>query len=306
VSTDEAIMLASTIAGAFGGDALPPDLAPRVEKAISDESPAFVLVGNEQQALVCLAAAALAVVQAPLGAEPGWTTADALAASLWSALTLQDQVEHAKTEELRQDLIEACRDRVRRVAKATRERVDVPDVGTLTIPESDAGGGRANTAYKRATAPVIKALVDNQDMDREEINFLWWIIADYSDILDAALGDQELFCRAVAAGLEGATMLHRLPSDGLRHAVLRKVGTSEVVSLEALIEKLEPSRAKLRERLRDNWAADYPLVFPLIASLVADDHRPATAVALDARGWGARALLEASIVAMEDNFAGNA
>lgn len=304
LGTHEAISLASAIAGGFDGAELPEDLGQRVEKAISDESAAFVLKGKELHAQVCLAVAALAIVQGQLVHQRGWTTADALAASLWSALTLQDQVEQAKLEELRQDLIEACRARVKHVAKTSRERVAVPDVGSLTIPEDDPASTRANTAYKKATAPVIAALKTNQELDREELDFLWWTIADYSEILDCALADRDPFSRAIASGLEGATMLCRLPNDGLRHAVLRHVGASENMSLVALIPALGEWRAKLAESHTNGWATDFPLVFPLISSLIADEHRPAVAIELDARGWGARALLEGSIVAMEDRFAG--
>lgn len=304
--THEAIAIAEAITTSFGGGELPADLGRMVEAAISAESAAFILQGKEQQALVCLAVAALATVKKPLSNDAGWTTADALAASLWSALTLQDQVDHAKTEELRQDVIEASRGRVGLIAKAARKRVEVPDVGTLTISESDPAGGRANAAYKKATAPVIGALKTNQEFDREEVDFLWWVIADYSDALDCALGDRELFTRAVAGGLEAATMLRALPGDGFRHAVLRQVGASKRITLAALIASLAEWRAKLRELHADGWAKDFPLVFPLIASLVSDEHMPATTVELDARGWGARALLEASMVAMEDRVTGAA
>lgn len=306
MSTHKAIELAAAIAGGFGGAELPGDLAKQIETAVSAESAAFVLKGKELQAQVCLAVAALGVVEAPVTDSFGWTTADALAASLWSALTLQDQPEHAKIEELRQDLIEACRTRVGQVAKIARQRVDVPDVGRLTIPESDPAGNRANTAYRKATAPVIAALKTNQELDHEEIDFLWWATADFSKILNSALGDQEPFTRAIASGLEGATMLCRLPGDGFRHAVLRHVGASQTMSLVELIAALAEWRTKLREPHANGWATDFPLVFPLISSLIADEHRPATAVELDARGWGARALLEASILAMEDRSAGGA
>jgi len=306
VSTREAIALAAKVAAVFDGAALPQELATHIEKAISDESAAFVLKGKELQAQVCLAVAMIAIVREPVADGPGWATADALAAALWSALSLQEQCDQANLEELRQDLIEACRVRVTQVAKTARKRKFVPDVGTLTIPEEEPGSTKANTAYRRATAPVIAALKTNQGLDHEELNFLWWVIADYSEILGCALADREPFIRAIASGLEGATMLYRLPSDGHRHAVLRHVGVSENMSLQALIRSLGEWRAKLSAPHAHGWVTDFPLVFPLISSLIGDEHQPATAVELDARGWGSRALLEASIVAMENRFAGAA
>lgn len=304
ISTREAIELAATVASCFVGAALPDILAVQVERAISNESAAFVLKGRELQAQVCLAVAVIAIVKVPVAEGPSWTTANAIAASLWSALSLQKQCEHATLEDLRQDLIDVCRARVAEVAKVARKRMSVPDVGTLTIPEDNPGNTKANTAYRKATAPVIAALKTNQGLDHEEINFLWWVIADYSEILGCALADQKPFIRAIASGLEGATMLYRLPSDGLRHAVLRHVGASDNISLEALIGSLGEWRAKLRAPYADGWVTTLPLVFPLISSIVDDKYQPMNTVQLDARGWGGRALLEASILAMENQFAG--
>lgn len=306
ISTREAIALAAKVAAGFGGAALTEKLAEQIEEAISEESAAFVLKGKELQAQVCLAVAMIAIVREPVADGPGWTTGDALAAALWSALSLQEQCDQAKLEVLRQDLIEVCRARVAQVAKAARKRKTVPDVGTLNIPEEAPGSTKANTAYRRATAPVIAALKTNQGLDHEEVNFLWWVIADYSEILGCALADREPFIRAIASGLEGATMLYRLPSDGLRHAVLRHVGASENMSLQALIASLGKWRTKLSASYVHGWVTTFPLVFPLISSLIGDEHQSSTAVELDARGWGARALLEASIVVMEDRFAGAA
>jgi hypothetical protein len=306
ISTREAIALSAAVANGFGGVALPEKLAEQIEKAINNESAAFVLKGKELQAQVCLAVALIAILERPVVDGPGWTTADAFAASLWSALSLQEQCEHAKIEELRQDIIEVCRAWVAQVSKAARKRMTVPDVGTLTIPEEEPGSTKANTAYKRATAPVIAALKSNQELDHEEVNFLWWVIADYSEILNCALADREPFIRAIASGLEGATMLYRLPSDGLRHAVLRHVGASEKMSLQGLIGSIGEWRPKLSAPHVHGLATTFPLVFPLISSLIDDEHQPASAVKLDARGWGGRALLEASIVAMENRFSGAA
>lgn len=305
LTTRQAIEAAASIAASFGGDDLGLVLAPMAEKAISDQSPAYILKGKEQQAVVCLAVAALALVREPSDGG-GWAAADALAVSLWSAMTFQDQVEHVKLEELRKDLIEACRTRVRDVATAARRRQEVPDVGTLTISESDSAGTRANNAYRKATAPVITALKENQDLDREELDFLWWVLSEYSDLLGCPLTDRNSYCRAIAAGLEGASLLRRLPGDGFRHAVLRTVEPSADISLAALLETLGADCAELGKVHEGDWAVAIPAVFPLISSLASADLVVPCGIELDARKWGARALLEASIITMEDRTAGAA
>lgn len=306
LTTKQAVEAAASIAACFGGGELGSFLSPKAEKAISDESAAFVLNGNEQQAVICLAVGAIALVQEAAIKGGGWSPPDALAASLWSALTFQDQLDNPHMEELRKDLIEVCRKRVRDVAHVARQRQDVPDVGTLTIPENDAAGSRANTAYKKATAPVITALKENQDLDREELDFLWWVLSEYSGLLECPLPDREPYCRAIASGLEGATLLRRLPGDGFRHAVLRRVETTDGLSLAALVDKLGTERAELGKSLEGSWGAQLPHVFPLIATLVSGEVVGGCTIELDARNWGARALLEGAIIAMENRTVGAA
>ncbi len=296
----EAIKVAAHVADILAGADLPADLSAQAEKAISDKSPAFVIAGKEQQAAVCLAVTALALARSEVKEDAGWSAADAMAAALWSALTLQDPVDHALIEDLRQDLIEACRDRVRLVAKVSRVRHHVPDVGTLTISEDAPTTTRAQNAYKRATAPVIAALKKNADIDREELDFLWWVLADYSEVLDCPLVDREPMCRAVAAGIEGASMLRRLPSDGLRHAVLRLIGQSDEKSLAELVEHLGGNRQALGKFFLNSWAKDVPTVFPLLSALASEGVPVGSSSRLDARGWGSRALLEASMVEIEN------
>ena len=301
-----AIAVAAALVGALDGVKLPPELSKTIEKAISDESPAFELPGQELQGAVCGAVAALdSVRNAPVG-DSGWSAPDAMAAALWSGLALQDALDSALVEVLRTDLLDACRDRVRTVAKRARDRHQVPDVGTLTISETDPVGGKPQAMYKRATAPVVKALKENADLDREEIDFLWWALGDHSDLFDCPLAEKGEMSRAVAVGIEGASKLRRLPSDGHRHVVLRQIGDSESLTLENVIAKLADDRARLAQGFTDSWAMEHPSVFPLINALPTGGKLQVSSIALDARGWGTRALLEAAIIRLEDRLGGTA
>ena len=300
----EAINVAAVLVNALAGANLPAAFSETVEKAISDESPAFELASNEHQGVVCAVVAALDLVRSAHLDGGGWNAADAMAAALWSGLALQDPLDAALVETLRGEVLLACRDRVRAVAKEARKRQDVPEIGVLTIPEDVPTGGRAQAAYKRATAPVIKALKDNADLDREEIDFLWWALADHSEIFDCPLADRKIMCRAVAAGIEGASMLRRLPSDGHRHVALRLIGCSEQLTLGELVDNLDADRVVLGKAFVGSWAAGLPAVFPLLAALATEAKVAGSSVKLDARGWGAHVLLEAAIVGLERRAGG--
>jgi len=300
----EAIAIAAALVDALAGVQLPPDLSGTIEKAICDESPAFQMSGNELQGVVCAAVAVLDLIRnAPLSGR-GWSAPDAMAAALWSGLALQDPLDSALVESLRKDLYDSCRHRVSTVAKQARVRQDVPDVGKLSIPEAEPAGTRAQTAYKRATEPVIKALKENADLDREEIDFLWWTLGDYSGLFDCPLAEKEPFSRAIAVGIEGASKLRRLPSDGHRHVVLRQIGESESLTLEGLVGKLAEDKVQLAHGFVGTWVMEHQSVFPLISALPSGATPRESSVSLAARDWGARALLEAAIIRLEDKLGG--
>ncbi|KWN65888.1 hypothetical protein WT90_32865 [Burkholderia stagnalis] len=299
-----AIAVAAALVDALAGGELPPELSKTIEKAISDESPAFQMFGQQLQGAVCAAVAALDLTRnAPFGSS-GWSAPDAMAAAFWSGLALQNPLDSAPLEGLRKDLHDACRHRVRIVAKQARVRQDVPDVGKLTIPEAEPAGTRAQNAYKRATEPVIKALKENADLDREEIDFLWWALGDHSELFNCPLAEKTAYSRAIAVGVEGASKLRRLPSDGHRHVVLRQIGESHSLTLKELVGMIAEDRADLAHGFTGSWALAHPSVFPLINALPADAKLRESSVSLDARDWGARALLEAAIIHLADKLGG--
>lgn len=300
-----AIRLADAIASSFRTGKLADEFAAIVETAISEPSPAFELVHNQQQGAVCAAVAALELVKSEPIQEGTQVCADVFAVALWSATAFQEPGEIELIEALRTTLFEACRDRVQSVATESRRRKNVPDVGTLTISEADPAGSKAQSNYKRATAPVISALKENAELDREEIDFLWWALADYSNVLKAPLADKCMLVRALAAGIEAASMLRRLPSDGHRHAALRLVDVVEPVTLSELIEQINDDRALLRKPFTDTWVVSLPTVFPLLSALISNDDLSQSAVKLNAREWGARALLEAGIFGLERRVSGS-
>lgn len=304
LDTRSAIGVAAALIDALAGVALPTDLSANIEKAISDESPAFQMSGHELQGVVCATVAALDLVRGASLVGRGWSAADAMAAALWSGLALQDPLDNAHVDALRRELHDACRDRVRNVAKQARSRQDVPDVGKLTISETDPTGTRAQTAYKRATEPVIKALKENADLDREEIDFLWWTLGDYSGLFDCPLAEKSPFSRAIAVGIEGASKLRRLPSDGHRHVVLRQIGESESLTLGGLVERLAEDKARLSNGFVGTWVMEHQSVFPLISALSPGATPRESSVSLNARDWGSRALLEAVIIHLEDRLVG--
>lgn len=295
-----AIDVASFLAESIASGSLPEEIVSVVEKAIGDESEAFVRDGQDLQIKVCAAVAALELVRSSPIVADGWTASDAMAAGLWSALSFQPPVTEEPIELLRQDIIQASRQRVAKVAEAARTRAEVPEVGTLTIPENDAAGSRANRAYKRATAPVIKALRENAELDREEIDFLWWTLSDWSDELELPFSNFDSVARAVVAGIGGAAKLRNLPTSGHRNVVLRAIGSGNERTLGEVTAELGEHGIKLASQFATSGMSKAVSVFPLLSALAGNNAAIRGAdVRWSARDWGARALLEAGILQVD-------
>ncbi len=290
-----AIQLASALADAVADGKAGDTFAIEIEKAIVDAgSAAFVRDEHDLEVIVVALVAALDLVRhAPLGSTP----ADALAAALWSALSFQTPVPQEPVEILRQEVLVAARERTMLLAEHARARSTIPEVGLLQIPENQPTGTRANTAYRKATEPLVKALRENAELDREEIEFLWWKIEDWSDALDAPLSGADPLIRAVVAGFDGAAKLRRLPASGHRNVVLRGVPAGNATTLVGMLMALGDHRATLAKSIDAERLDGTSTVFPLIATISSGDATRADAnVDRDARDWGARALLEGGIL----------
>jgi hypothetical protein len=293
----QGLELASQLAEGIHSKQVPDELARLVVPAISKESESFIRAEEDLQILICAMVAALDKIPTVTESH-GWTALDALAAGLWSSLSLQPPQEKQLIEDLRANLLRASHARVMRIAELSRRRADVPEVGNLSIPEAAADGTRASNAFKNATRPLVAALQKNAELDREEIDLLWWVMSDFSDILQRPLFEFEGVARAVVTGIDSAAKLRKLPADSHRNLVLRNVDRTGASSLADVVAALEAHREALTKELREATARA-PGALPLLRALHSGKaDGPSAQVQLTSRDWGARALLEASIIAV--------
>lgn len=301
-----AISTASIIAASVAnGSALPEDISNGAELMIQNHASSFVRSadrGELQIKVVMLAAAIDFVNDAP--ETHGWTNADALAAAFWSALSFQRPLEQVKVEKLRQDVLVASRNRVLRVADSARRRRTIPQIGNVNIDQDSAPGTKVNQAFMRAVEPTVSAMRDNAALDREELDFMWWLLSERSETLKESLGGMSGAVRAVVAGLDAAAKLRRLPTDAHRNIVLRNVPEGDPLSLSELIDKLGDRGTRLAASLGARMT-DASAVFPLITAIASGVIAiPFANEKLNASEWGARALLEGAIYHLNAGTAG--
>jgi hypothetical protein len=298
LSPSSAIKAASSIAASVAdGSPLPDNIAAVGERKIQEHASSFVRSADEGelQIKVVMMAAAIEVVSEPSMDAGGWSTTDALAAAFWSALWFQRPLVQTKIERLRQDLLIASRTRVLQVADAVRKRRQVPPIGLVSIDQNSGPGAKVNQAFSRAVEPMVSTLRDNAALDREELDFMWWLLSDRSDILDEPLAGMPDAVRAVVAGLDAAAKLRKLPANGHRNIVLRNVTNDEPLSLNELVDKLGDRLPKLAASLGAPMG-EASAVFPLVTAIangVSD--LPFADEKLAASEWVGRALLEGAI-----------
>jgi hypothetical protein len=291
-----AIELAAKIARAIETEIVDDDLADAVEKAIVESgSDAFVRDGNDLLIAVVAIVAALDLVRNSSVGEAGWGTVDAFAAASWSALSFQKAVDKEGLEMLRIELLQASQERTKEVAENSRIRSEVPEVGLLSISDAVPPNARAKTAFKTAVEPLVKALRENAELDREEIDFLWWRMSNWSDTLEQPFSEFSEIKRAIVSGLEGGAKLRRVPASGHRNVILQGVFSADTFNLADVVGAIGADAQKLTAN-HDEFSSAAQ-VFPLLYAMVSGEAESyGSDVARTARDWGARALLEAGVM----------
>lgn len=293
----ETIQLASALAESMVDGKASDVFAIKVEEAIVGAgSAAFVREDHDLEIIVVAFVAVLDIIRRE-SERTQRNPVDLIAAALWSALSFQLPNSQEPIELLRQEVLTAAYDRTMRIAERSRERSPVPEVGLLSLPESQPIGSKANAAYRKATEPLVKALRENAELDREELEFLWWKLEDWSNALNGRLSDADPFVHAVVAGIDCASKLRRLPASGHRNVALRGVSVGSAAHLTALLDSLEAYRTTLAVSIDTPLVKQCPTVFPLLATITSGDaNRTGANIERDARNWGSRALLEAGLL----------
>jgi hypothetical protein len=275
---------------------LPDELASQVETALKKASPSFVSEGHQLEAHVCAllgAAGYLSWVTPGAGAA---TRSDILAVGLWSALSFQQPLAEAKLEKLRFELLCLARDLAVRAAENSRQRLPVPD-GAFAPAEADSWAG-IEKKWQSGPLKVLDALRLNAALDREEIDVLWWALADWSEVYKEKLSSMDQQLSPLVASWEIAQLLKRIPATAHNHLILRLVRDGNKENLNSLIAALGNKRVALAQQIAvDQIVTRCPHVFPLLNALA----NPASKVAGDQElrapaDWASRALLESGLL----------
>ncbi|SMG65249.1 outer membrane protein precursor CzcC [methanotrophic bacterial endosymbiont of Bathymodiolus sp.] len=294
----------ANIANSLGRDCNPPPLlGSEVQGAIQKKSPSFLFDERPLEVSICAGVAMISILSGS-PSNIGWTNADVYAAALWSSLAYQPVLEAERREKLRMEVLEVARTWSVTSSEKARQRIVVPDPKDIEIMVDESKAVTSN--IKEAVADTIEALRRNAALDREELDFLWWAQLGRSRLLNKQLSAIDEPTRIVAAGIEGARILRRLPCEVHKEIVLRTLDQDQELDLETLLAVIGDDRTVLGAEFVNGYVAAHPTVFPLLHSLATGEIDDiGAAVKRRVSEWGERALLEAGFVRMLTNGAVN-
>jgi len=274
----------------------------KIESAIKKDSLAFIAEGQELQVLTFSLIAALQYIESTSSAKTKLTVPDVLAIAMWSSLSFKAPlIGKEKLEDLRLEIIRASSLLVSSDAISSRDRLVVPSLKTVPTP-NDITFEQLATAFQKTVSSYIEPLITNATLDREEINLLWWVLNDWSEIANKPVSELSDPEKALIAGIELSQILRRLPSSSHMHLAMRGVNrTLSYTSAEFLVA-VESILPKIKEYLSDIQLVEKNAnVFPLFTILRTSSlDGDGCAIKRSIEEWCNRALLEGAIINLSE------
>ena len=295
-SAGKLMSLASETFGVFQDPPVVPESqAGAIEGAIKKQSESFVRDGRDLEISVCAMIAVVHAIQGDGKVNEGWADADVLAMAVWSGASFLPANPEPKLEELRSQAMAAAKHRVLESSFDTRARRSVPEFGQFGDDALDA------EAFGKATGATIDALRYNAALDREELDMLWWVLGDTSNVLEKPLASLSPETRAIVSGIELGAFLRGLPGQSHRNLCTRGVGEAEPMTLPGVLEALGDDRMTLAASFANEALVDEAAsVFPLLNGIRAGSSALAgSKVVRPLKEWCARALLERAVLRVQ-------
>lgn len=267
---------ASSIGGSLG------DLA---FAAVRATSVSFTREGSEAELLICTLAGVhrFLELQKQAGEERAHEST-LLSAAFLSSLSFEESTGTDPVDKLWQSLVLEADALVESFAVQERARA------VVDLPDDDAQGEMDNDGVVNA----FEALSSNAVLDREELNFLWWCLSDWSTAIRAKVSSVSPGAAIVVAALEGGMKLEGLPLAAHVYATLRNVDSSDDSTLISLRDEAAQYREDLVKFLGASGTVQaFPEVFPALKALLFGDATESRSHA--PHEWAKRILLEVSL-----------
>ena len=142
----------------------------------------------------------------------------------------------------------------------------VADVSIGPIQDQATSADQINAALRG----TVNSLRSNARLDREELDLLWWILADWSSSLGAHFSRRRDITGLLAGGLEASNHLNHLPAEAHYQLILRHVESDVTLTLAQLLDEVGDLRQRVTHSLdtATSTLTQNAHLFPLSATLV--------------------------------------
>ncbi len=272
------------------------EITKEVADAISAESPSFVAEDATLEIGVCALLAAAVAIDGEKPAKGDAFNVTWFARAITLGIEALPARSEARIEALRMDLVRLGVAVNERDVEHSRKR-DEASADLPAIKEAEAPDAYAKRLFE-AMRTLCSSLARNADLDREELEALWWAFAGRSELLGCALASGEPRAAALASGVELGCLLEGPVAEAHRDLATRALpqGTGPLALKD--FHSLEQSAArKIAAKLSRPAVVNYPAVFPLLSMMnAAAEGKPEPAVVDNERRplefWARRALDE--------------
>ncbi len=274
----------------------PDTIKNEVASAIAAEAPAFVPEDATLEIGVCALLAAAVALDMEKPAKAATFNVPWFARAVTLGMATLPPRQEPRIEALRTDLTTLGTDALQRQVDQFRIRSEVSS-DFFSIKEDETPDAHSKRVLEEMK-PLVAALLRNAELDREELDALWWAFGGRSEVLGCAIGDAEPRAAAVANGVELARLI-RGPV-GEAHGDIAMRGLPKAANPFALTDFLTLAHGdatKIVAKLSMPAVKNYPALFPLLAAVysAAEGKKDAPVVNDERRPlehWAHRALYE--------------
>ena len=270
-SPSDLLTIATVLIRALSKSILSDEERSAVVAILQKEAPSFVDDGQKSNELATLFALGCAEA---INAGPQVASADAmrtLAGAVYSGLEYLSPLDDPAREALRSDIMILCRSRLK--PNQARRRNPVP---------ADVTGANS--------AEAINVLASNAELDREEIDLLWWVINDWSELAQQRVSGLAPEVAAVVSTIETSALLAGPAARSHRDIAMRHVADlGEVREPAAFAAAAAPTRDWVRHALAGGMASieQFQLILPALSLVTLPDAKADQPQALAAAGHAA-------------------
>lgn len=259
--------------------------------ALKKNSSSFVADEESLQILTCTTLATIQYLEKNKNYSQKQSNEFLLAAALWSGLSFQRPISNQeKLESLRKELLNVISTMVVSITENSRQRINI--ISYDHFNSTDKTSEIADLNYNK----IIDDLNFNSKLDREELDILWYVLGNWSQISNSQISHLNSVQSCIVSSVEIGKLLKRFPAKSHCNLACRNGNCKDQFSGSKLLEELGPYTSIISNELGSYNIEGYGNIFPVINFLLKRDIVPIIETGYTLEEWSSRLLIEISLV----------